>query len=139
MDLSGERRSLPLSRVLVSLVGVALVALVVGVLVGGYVLVDDAGPETFATETSVQNDTIVHGFEPTSDEHSEYTASFRILQEGTEIQNVEDETYDLAADDPLLVVIESRDRGATYHVEMTIRNDAGDVVYDGTVVVSGSA
>lgn len=139
MELSGERRTLRLSRVLVSLVGVALVALVVGVLVGGYVLADDAGPETFATETSVQNDSIVHGFEPTSDEHSEYTATFRILQGGTEIQSVEDETYDLAADDPLLVVIESRDQAATYHVEMTIRNDAGDVVYDGTVVVSGSA
>lgn len=140
MDLSGEQRSLQLSRVLVSLIGVALVALLVGVLVGGYVLADDAADsEAFATETSIQNDSIVHAFEPVSEEHAEYTASFRILQEGTEIQNVDDETYELAADDPLVVVIEDPDPAATYQVEITIRNDAGAVVYDKTLVVSGAA
>lgn len=139
MDLSESNRTLPLSRVLASLVGVALVALVVGVLVGGYVLADDtADSEAFNTETSIQNDSIVHGFEPTSEEHDEYTVSFRILQEGTEMQNVEDETYELAAGDPLVVVIEDRNPAATYQVEVTIRNAAGVVVYDGTIVVSGS-
>lgn len=140
MARSGEKRSLSLSRVLVSLIGVALVALIVGVLAGGYVLTDDtADSKAFATETSVQNDSIVHAFEPESEEHHEYTASFRILQEGTEIQNVDEETYELASGDPLVVVIEDRDPQTTYQVEVTIRNAADVVVYDGTLVVSGSA
>lgn len=139
MDLPGAQRPLQPSRVLVAIVATALVGLLVGVLVGGYVLAPDT-PDSgaFATETSIQNDSIVFGFEPVTDERHDYRASFRILQEGTEIQNVEDESYQLSATDPLVVVIEDRDPAATYQMEITIRNDADEVVYDGTLVVSGS-
>lgn len=139
MDQPGDQRSLTFSRVLVAVASVAVVALVVGVLTGGYVFASEtADSETFATETTIQNESIVHGFAPDVDEHREYRASFRILQEGTELQNVEDESYELRSDDPLVIVIEDRDPAATYQVEITIRNAADEVVYDGTLVVSGS-
>lgn len=131
--------SLKMSRVLVAIISVAVVGLLVGVLVGGSVYTPDASDSrSFTTETVIQENQIVHAFAPDTEEHRDYRASFSIFQEGTEIQNVEDEDYELAADDPLVVVIEDRNPEATYQVDVTIWNADDEVVYDGTLVVSGS-
>lgn len=134
----GDRVVSP-ARVLVAVVTVAIVGLLVGILVGGYVLAPGSpDSEEFRTETAVQEDQIVHAFAPQIDGTHEYRVSFRILQEDTEIQRVDDEPYELAADDPLVVVIEDRDPAATYRVDVTIRNAADEVVYDATLFVTGS-
>lgn len=145
VTMRGRRDADPdrsLRQLLLAVVIVAIVAFLFGIALGDQAFGPDEPeplpePVTFTAESTLHDDRIVHTFTPDEDDHRDYRVTYRVFQDGTQIESVDDRPEELAADDPLVVEIPDRTPGAEYRIDVRIYDEFDRLVFDARIVISG--
>ena len=129
------------STLAIGAVGLFLaVGILLGVAIGTFVLADDTEeplPDAVhvAVETEGYEDRIVYTLAPTTDEHRTYRVTYTVFEDGNQIDAVANESYELAAADPLTIEIGDRNPDARYRVDVTMWDEYDRVLFDGSIGV----
>lgn len=129
------------SRIIVVLVVVTAASLLIGLVIGGSLLMQDepnVPPDTvgFTVESAMHAETVVHTFTPDTADSREYRVSYHVwTNPGTTINGVTNQTAFLSASDPFTVEIDDRDPDLEYWIDIQIYDAYDRLIHDSRIGV----